>query len=55
MTKGNIFWILMLIWLAYSVMWNRGWIGDFGVFGNNLLVFVLFVLLGWSEFGPAIR
>jgi len=57
MSKGLMFWILMLLWL---VVWGVGtWGGPYyshyGTAISGLLLFVLFALLGWTVFGPAIR
>lgn len=57
MTIGLIFWILMIIWLVFSVMWHWGgepW-ASFGPRGNAILLFVLFLLLGWAVFGTPVR
>lgn len=54
MSRGLVFWIIMLIWLI---------LGIFGIYssgfhavtvGGTLLEFVLFGLLGWQTFGPAV-
>lgn len=56
MTKGLIFWVLMLIWAIFAVAWNRGWVdATYGPLGNSILLFVLFLLLGWQTFGAPIR
>jgi hypothetical protein len=51
------FWILMLLWLLFSVAWN--WpgssIGPYGPLGNSLLIFILFLLLGWKVFGAPLH
>jgi hypothetical protein len=54
MDKGILFWVLMVIWLVFGFVgerfepWARTW-------GNTLLIFVLFALLGWRVFGPAVN
>jgi len=55
MTRGLIFWVLMLIWLVFGVVWHFGMIGTFGPLGGIFLIFVLFFCLGWQVFGPPIR
>jgi hypothetical protein len=57
MTIGLIFWIIMLLWLLFAIAWNRGWggIGTYGPIGNSLLLFILFLLLGWKVFGAPIH
>ena len=52
MTLAIAFWILVLFWLvANGVAWRKQQVFP----GENLLPFLLFVLLGWAVFGPAIR
>jgi len=56
MTIGLVFWILMLLWLILGIYWN--WPAgqpNYPVWGGNLLLFILLLLLGWAEFGPPIR
>ncbi len=55
MTRGLIFWVLMLIWAVFALL-------PFAGFGNavvshvgTLLEFVLFLLLGWNVFGPPVH
>lgn len=57
MSKDLLFWVLMLFWLLagiysgyeadkpYSLRWA----------GFHLLTFILFVVLGWAQFGPPVR
>ncbi len=52
MPMGLMFWILMLIWLVFS-LWSS-WPNHVLV-GGNLLVFILFLLLGWHAFGSPIK
>lgn len=53
MTIALCFWILMLVALAFGVLWsNRAdWRGS----GPSILVFLLFLLLGWAVLGAPIR
>jgi hypothetical protein len=57
MTLGLVFWILMLIWLIFGLIWN--WPGGpavpYGPIGNTILLFILFLLLGWHAFGPPVH
>lgn len=57
MEISMIFWILMLLWLLFGLYWNRGEFGtgNYGVFGGNLLLFILLFLLGWKVFGFVIK
>lgn len=54
MTLSLIFWILMLLWLvAYGAEHFGGppWSGRVG----SVLLFLLFLALGWAVFGAPIR
>ena len=57
MTLGLCYWILMLIWFVFGLVihFGVGVAGAYGAIGNVLLLFVLFVLLGWQVFGPPLR
>jgi hypothetical protein len=57
MSMGLMFWIIMLVWFifgawtGYNQPAGAGWWG----WGSSLLVFVLFLILGWHAFGPPIH
>ena len=53
MPLSYIFWILMLLWLLWSLPFNK-WGGTYP-YAGNLLLFVLFGLLGWQVFGAAVK
>lgn len=55
MTRGLIFWILMLIWLVFSLAAFGGYAGVYGVRAGAFLEFVLFALLGWQVFGTPVK
>jgi len=57
MSIGLIFWIIMLIWLLFALAWNFNWAGvsPYVSLGNSLLLFVLFLLIGWRVFGPPVH
>lgn len=59
MSFGLVYWILMLIWFVFGLVLNTGAVagalGHYGVFANQILFFVLFVLLGWKVFGPPVH
>jgi hypothetical protein len=56
MTRGLIFWVLMLIWAVFSLAVYGGIVsGAYGPIGNRLLDFILFLLLGWQVYGPPVR
>jgi hypothetical protein len=60
MSRGLIFWILMLLWLVLGVwglyssrpMNGAGWIAPVG---GTLLEFLLFLLLGWGVYGAPVK
>lgn len=53
MTIALCFWIVMLVWIVFGVVLpNRS---DWRGAGPSLLLFLLFLLLGWQAFGAPIR
>lgn len=58
MTRGLIFWIIMLVWLVFSLLSSFGVAGAYQphvTFASTFLFFVLFLLLGWQVYGPPIH
>lgn len=59
MPLGILFYILILIWLLFGLYWNwsQGPDGrpNYGLVGGNLMLFMLFLILGWRVFGPPIQ
>jgi hypothetical protein len=56
MTLSLAYWILMLIWFVFGLAVHFAFIaGTYGAVGGTLLLFVLFLLLGWQVFGPPLR
>jgi hypothetical protein len=56
MTLGLVFWIIMLIWFVFGLLIHFAVVaGTYTVVGNSLLLFVLFLILGWQVFGAPIR
>ena len=55
MTRGLIFWVIMLVWLVLGLAAHFGFAGAYGALGGIVLLFILFVLVGWQVFGPPIR
>ena len=58
MSRGLLFWILVILWVIFGFVapWvvpagNTIYIG----YGSNLLLLVLFILLGWQVFGPPVK
>jgi hypothetical protein len=55
MGLGLCYWILMLIWFVFGLLIHFGPAIAYGAVGNVVLLFVLFLLLGWQVFGPPLR
>ena len=60
MTRGLIFWILMLIWFVFGLLVNfaPGGLGGYAHIAAGadiVLFFILFALLGWQLFGPPVH
>jgi hypothetical protein len=57
MSVGVWFWLLMALWLIFGCYWNRAEFGkgNYGLFGGNLMLFVLLFLLGFRVFGSPLQ
>jgi hypothetical protein len=57
MPMGVLFWMLMILWLLLGFWWHSPEFkeGKYGIFGGNLLLFVLLGLLGWKVFGSVLQ
>ena len=53
MTLGLAFWIIMLLWAVFGV-W-RNWPAPGLPVVGDLLLFILFLLVGWKVFGAPIH
>lgn len=54
MTKGQVFWLLMILVAFFGGWWH--WRGDqIGMWGFGLILFALLFLLGWHNFGFVIH
>jgi hypothetical protein len=54
MSLGIIYWILIIIWLVFGLVVGSGYVAISPV-GGTLLLFILFVLIGWQVFGPPVH
>lgn len=54
MPMGLLFWILMLFWLLFGA-WRHWTAGPMYLFGGDLLLFILLLLLGWQAFGAPLK
>ena len=48
-----IFWLIMLVWVLFGFVPISN--AQTKSYGNTLLLIILFGLLGWKVFGPAIH
>lgn len=55
MTLGLAYWILMLLWLVFGLALRGGYLGAHVVWGGDLLLFILLLLLGWKVFGAPLH
>jgi|HubBroStandDraft_2_1064218.scaffolds.fasta_scaffold104182_1 hypothetical protein len=57
MPIGILFWVIMILWFIFGLFWNQSELkaGNWGFFGGNLLLLILFGLLGWKVFGPVLQ
>jgi hypothetical protein len=56
MSRGLIFWVLMLIWFVFAMVINLGVVRFVGSgTANDVLLFILFLLLGWQVYGPPVH
>jgi hypothetical protein len=56
MRIGTIFWMLMILWLVFGILiWFLPAWHVYAPWGSVVLVWILFALLGWQVFGPAIQ
>ena len=54
MGLGLLYWILMLIWLIFSIWWH--WPIRGGTYWpSQVFIFFLLVILGWTVFGAPVR
>lgn len=53
MSFALLFWILMLVWLVFGFVGPR--LGSWAPLGNTFLLFVLLLILGWSQFGAPVH
>jgi sugar phosphate permease len=53
MSIGLLFWVIMVISLLFG-LWSN-WPAGAKPIGSFLIVWILFALLGWQVFGPALH
>jgi len=56
MGLGLLYWILMLIWLVFSIWWHFPMQAGRGSYWpSHVFLFVLLLILGWATFGAPVR
>ena len=55
MTLGLAYWVLMLVWLVFGILTHFGYAHGWGAAANVILLFILFLLLGWQVFGAPLH
>jgi len=56
MTLGLAYWIIILVWTVFFLLSHFGYVGGtYGTAANIVLLWVLFVILGWATFGPPLH
>ncbi len=57
MPLGVAFWVIMIVWFCFGLVMHFGVItaAVWGATVSNVLLFVLFGILGWAVFGPAVH
>jgi len=56
MTLALCYWILMLVWLVWGVLTHFALVSTpYTVGVNVVLLFILFLLLGWQVFGAPLH
>jgi hypothetical protein len=55
MTRGLLFWVIMIILLILALCWHFAVLGAYGPIGVGVVGYILFGLLGWQVFGPPVR
>lgn len=53
MSRGLLFWILMILWFLSVVFGAR--LGEYTLYVSAGLLLILFGLLGWKVFGAPIK
>lgn len=54
MSRGLVFWIIMLVWLVLEVLVHFSVVAV-GPLGGLAILFILLALLGWQVFGAPVR
>jgi hypothetical protein len=57
MSRGLLFWLLVILTIIFGLWWSFPMVssGTYAPLGMTILELVLFSLLGWQVFGPALK
>jgi hypothetical protein len=56
MPLGILFWVLWVVWIIFGFALHGGYVGgQYGSIGGELLIAVLFAIVGWKLFGPVVQ
>ena len=50
-----LFWVLWVVWIIFGFMTHNGYGLQYAGIGNELLIAILFGILGWKCFGPVVQ
>lgn len=55
MTLQLLYWILLLLWLVFGLWSNPPSAGNWRPAGGSVLLFLLFLIIGWAVFGAPVK
>lgn len=55
MSRGLMYWIIVVIWVILAVGARFGFGGPWLGSVNEAVLLILFVLIGWNVFGPPVH
>lgn len=55
MSFALVYWILMLLWFVFGLAPYVGLVHPYTAIASNVLLFILFLLLGWHVFGSPVH
>jgi len=56
MTLGLCYYIILLVWLVFGLLSHFGFVaGPYTAGVSAVVLFILFLLLGWQVFGPPLH
>ena len=55
MSRGLMYWVIVLIWVLSVIAPHVGFGGQFSGTVSDIILLVLFILLGWQTYGPPVH